>query len=57
MSYRKLKVEVHKQKQYILQLFLNKGRNANQAAEIVNCVYGPATVLANYGQFLFLDYF
>lgn len=49
MSYGVLKVEVNKEKiLYILQFFSDKGKNASQAAEIVNGVYGPHTVTANY---------
>ncbi|GFW81687.1 histone-lysine N-methyltransferase SETMAR [Trichonephila clavipes] len=47
-------MEVHKQKiRYILQFFFDKGKNASQVAEIVNGVYGPDTVTANYIQFWF----
>ncbi|GFV34182.1 histone-lysine N-methyltransferase SETMAR [Trichonephila clavipes] len=34
-------------------VFFDKGKNANQAAEIVNGVYGADTVTANHGQFWF----
>ncbi|CAD6994021.1 unnamed protein product [Ceratitis capitata] len=37
----------------ILQFFFDKGKNASQAAEIVNSVYGPDTVTVNHAQFWF----
>ncbi|GFX94302.1 histone-lysine N-methyltransferase SETMAR [Trichonephila clavipes] len=47
-------MEVDKEKiRYILQLFLDKGKNASQVAEIVNGVYGSDTVTANYVQYWF----
>ncbi|CAK9816710.1 Histone-lysine N-methyltransferase SETMAR [Anthophora quadrimaculata] len=47
-------MEVNKEKiRYILQFFFDKGENASQAAEIVNGVYDPDTVTANYVQFWF----
>ncbi|GFW37371.1 histone-lysine N-methyltransferase SETMAR [Trichonephila clavipes] len=47
-------MEVNKEKiRYILQFFLDKGKNASQAAEIVNADYGADTVTANYIQFWF----
>lgn len=47
-------MDVNKEKiRYILQFFFDKGENASQAAEIVNGVYGPDTVTANYVQFWF----
>ncbi|GFW11996.1 histone-lysine N-methyltransferase SETMAR [Trichonephila clavipes] len=49
-------MEVNKEKiRYILQFFFHKGENASQAVEIVNGVYGAATVTANYVQFGFVD--
>ncbi|GFU20222.1 histone-lysine N-methyltransferase SETMAR [Trichonephila clavipes] len=35
------------------KFFFDKGKNASQAAEIVNGVYGADTVTANYVQFWF----
>ncbi|GFW49222.1 DDE_3 domain-containing protein [Trichonephila clavipes] len=53
-SYRVLKMEVNKEKiRFFLQFFFDKGKNASQVAEIVNCVYGADTVTANYVQFWF----
>ncbi|GFX41419.1 histone-lysine N-methyltransferase SETMAR [Trichonephila clavipes] len=47
-------MEVNKEKiRYILQIFFYKGGNANQAAEILNGVYGADTVTVNYVQFWF----
>ncbi|GFW48529.1 histone-lysine N-methyltransferase SETMAR [Trichonephila clavipes] len=47
-------MEVTKEKiWYILQFFFDKGENASQAAEVVNCVYGADTVTVNYVQFRF----
>ncbi|GFW70634.1 histone-lysine N-methyltransferase SETMAR [Trichonephila clavipes] len=47
-------MKVNKEKiRYILQFFFDKGENANQAAIIVNGVYGADTVAANYVQFWF----
>ncbi|GFW51227.1 histone-lysine N-methyltransferase SETMAR [Trichonephila clavipes] len=47
-------MEVNKEKiWYILQFFFDKGKNASQAAEIVNGVYGADTVTASYAQFWF----
>ncbi|XP_067136483.1 histone-lysine N-methyltransferase SETMAR-like [Centruroides vittatus] len=47
-------MEVTKEKiWYVLQFCFDKGENASQAAEIVNDVYGPDTVTANYAQFWF----
>ncbi|GFW61300.1 histone-lysine N-methyltransferase SETMAR [Trichonephila clavipes] len=49
-----LKMEISKEKiRYILQFFLDKGENENQAAEIVNGIYGVDTVTTNYVQFWF----
>ncbi|GFS74860.1 histone-lysine N-methyltransferase SETMAR [Trichonephila clavipes] len=54
MNYRVLKTEVNKEKiRYILQFSFDKGKNASQAAEIVNGVHGADTVTANYMQFRF----
>ncbi|GFS90388.1 histone-lysine N-methyltransferase SETMAR [Trichonephila clavipes] len=53
-SYRVLKMEVNKEKiRYILQFFFDRGKDASQAAEIVNGVFGADTVAANYAQFWF----
>ncbi|XP_067125649.1 histone-lysine N-methyltransferase SETMAR-like [Centruroides vittatus] len=50
-------MEVNKEKiQYVLQFCFDKGKNACQAAEIVNDVYGPDTVTANYAQFWFRQF-
>ncbi|GFU54218.1 histone-lysine N-methyltransferase SETMAR [Trichonephila clavipes] len=38
---------------YMLHFFFDKGKNASQMAEIVNCAYGAVTVIANYVQFWF----
>ncbi|GFX08555.1 histone-lysine N-methyltransferase SETMAR [Trichonephila clavipes] len=47
-------MEVLKEKiRYILQFFFDKGENASQAAEIVNCVYSADTVTSNYVQVSF----
>jgi len=47
-------MEVNKENiRYILQFFFDKGKNASQTAEIVNDVFGPDTVTANYIQFCF----
>ncbi|GFW92786.1 mariner Mos1 transposase [Trichonephila clavipes] len=47
-------MEVNKEKnRYILHAFFDKDKNASQAAEIVNGVYGADTVTANYVQFWF----
>ncbi|GFV80067.1 histone-lysine N-methyltransferase SETMAR [Trichonephila clavipes] len=49
-----LKIEVNKKKiRYILQFFIEKGKNASQVAEIVNGVYGADTVTAKDVQFWF----
>ncbi|GFV94675.1 histone-lysine N-methyltransferase SETMAR [Trichonephila clavipes] len=50
-------MEVNKAKiRYILQFFFDKGENASQVVEIVNGVYGPNTLTANYVQFWFLHF-
>ena len=47
-------MEVNKEKnRYILHFFFEKDENASQTAEIVNDVFGPDTVTANYMQFCF----
>ncbi|GFX59795.1 histone-lysine N-methyltransferase SETMAR [Trichonephila clavipes] len=47
-------MEVIKEKiRYILQFFFDTGKNASQAAEIVNGVYGADNVAGNYMQFWF----
>ncbi|GFX31770.1 histone-lysine N-methyltransferase SETMAR [Trichonephila clavipes] len=47
-------MEVNKEKiRYILQFFFDKGKNANQVAEIVHGVNGADIVTANYLQFWF----
>ncbi|GFW81529.1 mariner Mos1 transposase [Trichonephila clavipes] len=47
-------MEINKGKiRYILQFFFDKDKNASQAAEIVNGVYGADTVAANHIQFWF----
>ncbi|GFY19165.1 histone-lysine N-methyltransferase SETMAR [Trichonephila clavipes] len=47
-------MEVNKEKfWYILQIFFDKGKNARQAAEIVNGVYSADTVTVNFVQFWF----
>ena len=47
-------MEVNKEKIcYILQFCFDNGEKASQAAELVNTVYGPYTVTANYAQFWF----
>ncbi|GFV02025.1 calcitonin gene-related peptide type 1 receptor [Trichonephila clavipes] len=57
LSYRILKTEVNKGKiRYILQFFFDKSENASYVAEIVNAVYGPDTVTANYVQFMFFRF-
>ncbi|GFW62171.1 hypothetical protein TNCV_1686021 [Trichonephila clavipes] len=55
VSYRVLKMEVNTAKiRYTLQFFIDQGKNASQAAEIVKGVYGADTVLS-YGQILNSD--
>ncbi|GFW54516.1 histone-lysine N-methyltransferase SETMAR [Trichonephila clavipes] len=47
-------MEVNKERiRYILHFFLDRGKNASQAAEIMNGVYGAHTATANYVQFWF----
>ncbi|CAK9834554.1 Histone-lysine N-methyltransferase SETMAR [Anthophora retusa] len=47
-------MEVNKEKiRYILQFCFDQGKNAAQAAKIVNEVYGPDTVTENNAQFWF----
>ncbi|GFW36491.1 histone-lysine N-methyltransferase SETMAR [Trichonephila clavipes] len=47
-------MEVNKEKiRFCLQFFFDKGENASQVAEIVNGLYGPDTVIANYVHFWF----
>ncbi|GFX79362.1 histone-lysine N-methyltransferase SETMAR [Trichonephila clavipes] len=47
-------MEVNKEKiRYILQFFLDEGKNASQADEIVNGVCGADTLTASYVQFWF----
>ncbi|GFV34760.1 histone-lysine N-methyltransferase SETMAR [Trichonephila clavipes] len=47
-------MEINKEKiRHILQFFFDTGENVNQAAEIVNDVYGADTVNANHLQFWF----
>ncbi|GFX99416.1 histone-lysine N-methyltransferase SETMAR [Trichonephila clavipes] len=47
-------MKVNKEKnRRVLQFFLVKGENANQASEIVNGAYDTDTVTANYAQFWF----
>jgi len=47
-------MDASKEKIYhILQFFFDKGKNASQAAENVNSVFGPDTVTANHAQFWF----
>ncbi|GFV89101.1 histone-lysine N-methyltransferase SETMAR [Trichonephila clavipes] len=47
-------MEVNKEKiPCILQFFFDKGKTANQVAEIVNGVYGADTLTAHYVQFWF----
>ncbi|GFQ83065.1 hypothetical protein TNCT_392981 [Trichonephila clavata] len=44
-----LKMKVMKEKiWYILQFFLGKAKNASQATDIVNGVYGADTITTNY---------
>ncbi|GFX95943.1 hypothetical protein TNCV_2085231 [Trichonephila clavipes] len=50
VNYTMLKMEANNDKiRYILQI--NKGENASQMTEIVNGVYGPDILIANYVQF------
>ncbi|GFV52720.1 histone-lysine N-methyltransferase SETMAR [Trichonephila clavipes] len=50
-------MEVKKEKiRYVLHFFFDKGKNASQAAEILNDVYGSHTVTFSYMQFGFLRF-
>ena len=48
------KMDTSKEKiRYILQFLFDKSKNASQAAENVNSVYGPDNVTANHSPFWF----